>query len=127
MTMLSKPGYVVGSLLLTGAYTVHDLRAAVLAEGSAIFSIAEYIRDACLELVKCGAVVWTREDDWGNVPSRKPSAFDADSFMKDWNLVFPLNEISPGIPDKENRTLFLEGTERLETAIEEYEKLNHIE
>lgn len=127
MTMLSEPGYVVGSLLLTGAYTVHDIRAALLAEGHAVEDIAEYIRDACLDLVNCGSVIWTREDDWGNAPSRKPPAYDANSFMTDWKLVFPSNEISPGIPDKENRTMFLEGTERLDVEIGEYEEVNQLE
>ena len=118
MERLSESAYEIAGLLMTGAYTIHDIRASLVGYGVPSNEVAKIMFNACSELARREYIVWSYEEDWGNKPPKSPSAYTEEAFQDHWNECFPNGEIKEGIPDADSKTLFLEATEKLANEID---------
>ena len=119
---LSKPAYELGGVVICGGETVHDFANSVACDGMTDPERERFLREAFTELVAGGFVMRKLERDYGNAPAVKPTAATVESFLADWSLCFPDGIIRrEDVPDSRNWTLFVDPTDSLAQALDEYD------
>lgn len=104
--------------MFEGVYTIHELRAALLAEGIPETDITNYLREGIAELCAQGLITWVYEPDYGNRQPVQPSDYGEASFRKHWTKCFGSGGPGDGVPDAKSPTLFLSTTPQLATELD---------
>ena len=117
--MLSHAAYKVGSVLVAGAATVHELKSSVATEGVHDDKVDTWLLQALLELIDCGFVTFLYEPMYGDLPPVIPECMTVTEFHSLWCHCFEHGVC--GVPES-SRTIFVESTDNLvsELAKEEY-------
>ena len=86
--MLSQAAYQVASVLVTGAVTVHDLKASIATTGIPQSNVDEWLRIALQELVTLGFATYLFETQYGDAPPVAPVSMTKTEFEFYWNQCF---------------------------------------
>lgn len=119
--MLSQAAYQVASVLVTGAATVHELKASIATTGVSRDKVDEWLFGALRELIALGFATFLFEPKYGDLPPVSPPSMTTTEFKSYWNRCFP--DGVTGVPES-SRTVFVECTDGLidELAKEEYSR-----
>lgn len=117
--MLSQAAYEIASVLVTGAATVHELKASIATTGVPPSHVDEWLHAALQELVSLGFATFMYEPRYGDLPPVSPVSMTSTEFESYWNQCF--EDGVSGVPES-NRTISAEITDGLidELAKEEY-------
>ena len=121
---MTTQGYRLGSILALGGNTAHTFANCIACEGLSEIERYEFLHSALRELVSAGLATWVFESDYGDKPPTKPDSFSTESFERDWSRCFIGAIRRHDIPCAENPTLFIDPTETLPRALDEYESRN---
>ena len=121
---MTPEAHKLGSVLSYGGESVHTLANCIACEGLSEEQRFDFLHTALAELVRAGLVTWVLECDYGNKPAVKPSAFTPDCFEKDWSRCFPSTIRRHEVPDARNWTLFIDPTDDLGKALDDYYELH---
>jgi|GEM_PF-3434692 len=108
--MLSRAAYEVGSVLVAGAATVHELKASVATAGVSATEVDGWLLGALLELVASGYVTFLFEPRYGDLPPIRPAAMTPTEFESLWGRAF--GQGVRGEPESSS-TVFVECTDGL--------------
>ncbi len=118
--ILSSEAQGVGQWLGTSAWTLHDLRATLLHTMKIPRDqVDEYLRKGLRDLVVQRLISWAFEPEYGDRPSESPPASTTEFFDRDWQRCVSSGSLRECVPDAENPTMLIEGSDELVKAFDE--------
>jgi len=115
---MSDAAYAIGSVLITGGGTVHDLANSIACDGLTDEAAGGFLLDALVELCRDQLVSWSVETDYGRVKATRPTDLGERSLRMWWSRCFePHGLRRQAVPGPEEWTIAVDPTDSLYSAL----------